>query len=381
MARDQGVNIAAGDSFSALAYETFRKSWENSSFVQVCDLDPGNFRGARGFNYVGLPDDCFQDPTIDGSGTKPIITTEARRHEYAGADLLAMTGGDVTRRGGIRLVLLNQLDVETLGAPDSETQQLLRKLLVGLARVAQKEGVVLWLGETVEMGVCVGSENPDAVTKFTWSGTMLGVWRESTVITGDKMRPGQILIALKERGLRTNGFTDFRRGLAREFGPEWWRNPQAQRFIGMGAQPPTLYDTFFEKLNGWHEKDGRPIIPITAIAHITGGGIPGKLAKDLLFPRGLSAELDSLFQPSEIVRFCAGAAGLQGTAVYKKLNGGQGAIAVMDEAYEGPFMAWAAKYGLFSMKCGRIAASTGEPRLTIMSKFTNEWLEYGPSDV
>ena len=81
------------------------------------------------------------------------------------------------------------------------------------------------------------------------------------------------------------------------------------------------------------------------------------------------------------MRKCVEWAGITGKATYKKVNGGQGAIAIMNEEFVESFIRWALEYDLRAQECGRIIASSGTPILAITSKFNGDRLEYGPNDV
>src|SRR3989338_5890792 len=133
-------------------------------------LDVGdNFSGfaARTCRLQKLSPECEFSLEPDGNGTKPVITTAAIAHAYSGHDLFAMTGMDSVRYGGKPLVLVNQLDVSSLGESGSKPFLLFCEMINGLRRVAKQQDVVLLKGETAEMGVCVASENPSAITNAT----------------------------------------------------------------------------------------------------------------------------------------------------------------------------------------------------------------------
>src|SRR3989344_2060362 len=127
-----GVNVELGDDFSAYAAGVCRSTWECSRFVDVKDFAPKNFRGPRGFRFKRLPVGYYLDVPSDGIGTKVGIITEAVLHRYTGCDLLAMGASDVTRWGGLPLVMSNVLDVSTLGDPGSPTYQAMARLVLGL---------------------------------------------------------------------------------------------------------------------------------------------------------------------------------------------------------------------------------------------------------
>lgn len=373
-----GVNLDAGDSFSRFAAEICLASYRNSPYIKVTDRSQGLFRGPRTCRLVGLSPDCEFSLEPDGNGTKPIITTAALAHGDSGADLIAMTGMDSVRYGGKPLVLVNQLDVASLGEPGSESFKLFCHMMDGLGALARIHGLVLLKGETAEMGVCVGSENPRAKTKFNWCGVMYSVFHENALITGKHATPGQTVIALQDPGLRANGGSSARKAFARQFGEKWWNNPEAREYIKAAATPSALYESFLTNLNGWDNLiDGvpHPRVDIHGIAHITGGGIPSKFFNDFLKPRGLSAELTDLFEPPAIMWKLAEWRGVSGKEPYEIWHGGQGALLVVDKSDVGFILNEAHSRLISARVAGRILRSK-QPSLVIDSKFDGTTLTW-----
>ncbi len=371
-----GVNLDAGDSFSSFAAKICRFTYENSPYITVIDRSKGLFRGPRTCRLKGLSAECEFSLEPDGSGTKTIITTAALAHADSGYDLFAMTGMDSIRYGGKPLVLVNQLDVSSLGNPGEKSFQLFCEMMQGLGRVAKEQNVVLLKGETAEMGVCVASENPFALTKYNWCGTMYSVFHPNVLITGEEAAPGQAVIALREYGLRANGGSSARKAFAKRFSAEWWNVQEVQQDITAAAAPSVLYENFLANLNGWDDlKDGvpQPKVKVHGIAHITGGGIPSKFFGDFLKPRNLSAELTNLWEPPTIMRKFAAWRNVSGMEPYEIWHGGQGALVVVDDADASLVMFAAEKFGIPAKVAGSITKSE-KPTLLIKSKFDSSTL-------
>jgi len=134
---------------------------------------------------------------------------------------------------------------------------------------------------------------------------MIGAYHKDKMITGENLAPGQVIVALKEEGFRCNGISSVRKALREKFGREWWIDPEAKESIEKAACPSVLYDMYVNTLNGWFDKDFKPEVPLYSIIHLSGGALKEKLAKDILFPKNLSAELYDLWEPPEIMRKCA----------------------------------------------------------------------------
>lgn len=376
-----GVNLPEEDKFSNFAGKICRESFKNSPFVKVNDFSRGHFRGPRGFTFVNLPKGCFFDSPSDGIGTKVIIIDAALSHINAARDLVAMTCGDITRYGGMPLIFVNVLDLKTIGRStrnatnkERETNKACMDLLRGLGKVCKEQKLVSFRGETAEL-YGVNSENPDARVHFNWAGFALGVYHPDKMITGRGLEPGQQILALKENGFRSNGISSVRKALAKKYGPKWFKNPKAKNAIRKAAEPSVLYDQMLCRANGWLEKSGKKPFNIELIIHVTGGAIKSKLAEDILFPIGLSAHLDNLWQPPEIMKNCQQWRGMSDEECYETWNGGQGALVVVDKNESNSFITFAKKAGVQAKRCGEITREK-KPRVTIRSMFSGKEITY-----
>ena len=137
-----GVDVHEGDTFSSFAGALCRLTYENSQYVKVTDFSHGHFRGPRGFRLRGLPEDCHMDVTPDGDGTKVVLVDAAGDYDNAAYGWIAMTCGDITRWGGIPLVLVNTLDTETIGKLGEPVNKAFRRMMAGAKRIADQEGLV-----------------------------------------------------------------------------------------------------------------------------------------------------------------------------------------------------------------------------------------------
>jgi len=334
-------------------------------------MSGGHFRGPRGYSFKNLPGGCIMVAGGDGIGTKTVIITAAGTYGTGSRNLLAMTAGDFTRYGGLPLVFLNILEAKSLGKPRSSAFGHFKRMMLGLSGEAKKEGYVLLGGETAEMSACVSSEIIGTDVAFNWSGVMLGVTHPEKVIDGSSMAPGQIVIALRD-GLRSNGASEIRKYFRGKYGQEWWNNPEALDDIAEAAEPSVLYDRLFTTANGWHEPNFRTKIKVHGIAHLSGGGIQAKFFEGLLQPSGHSAILDNLWEPPRVVADCVRAHKTGDEEAYTIFNGGQGALAVVDESDVSAFCMMAHSFGVQARPAGLIMKSRGTSRVEVVSKFTGK---------
>ena len=219
------------------------------------------------------------------------------------------------------------------------------------------------------MGICIGSEIEDSPTRFNWGATMLGAYHKDKIVIGDTLLPGQKVIALKERGFRCNGISSVRKALAMQYGKVWWNNPDAKDDTQAAAAPSVLYDVFVNTIHGWYAKDFEPEMKLHAIVHLSGGGIVEKFGNDLILKRGLSASLNNLCEPAEIMRKCAKWRGIGDEEFYEAWNGGQGMLLVVDTADADRCVLRAKDFGLEAQICGDITKES-KPTLTIHSKLS-----------
>src|SRR5262249_51460057 len=137
------------------------------------------------------------------------------------------------------------------------------KLVEGVARGCRAHEMTLAGGETAQM--------PDLYPPghYDLAGTIVGVVGESAALHGDKVQLGDSLIGYAANGLHTNGYT-----LARKIVFEEQR-------LKIEAQVPDLSTTVGDALLAVHRSYYRALQPVLgkvhALAHITGGGIPGNL--------------------------------------------------------------------------------------------------------
>jgi phosphoribosylformylglycinamidine cyclo-ligase len=363
------VNLPLGDKISAYAGALTRTTHQNSLWVSV---DPPNehFRSEISFKILEHLPGIRTVIGPDGVGTKTGLIDAARGYKNAARDIVAMTAGDITRSGGCPVIFSNVLDVSSLGENDaSETFKAAQLLFDGLVEVANALEFNCIKGETAELSSFVSSPNPDAVLKFNWAGFMLGVIHPDKMITGNTLAPGQIIMAFREFGFRSNGMSKVRGIMEQRFGKEWWKQKELIELI---ATPSTLYDHFLTWLNGWKNKDNNfeTILRPHHICHLSGGSFKTKFFEDVLKRKGLAARLDNLWEPPGIVQQCAEWSGMSDEELHEKWSCGQGALVVIDESDVANFMEYAGHFNNVEAKVAGEIVASATPYLEIHSKFS-----------
>lgn len=364
-----GVNVAEEASFSSYAGSVCRASYENSPFVEVHDLAEGQFRGPRPVTFKNLPEGYLIEATTDSIGTKGVINDAAGMPETSAYDLIAMVSSDVTRFGGIPLFLVNILDVIGVGSEGSPELAFHKKLIQGLGEAAKADNIVALKGETAQM--------PTLANKYNWGATIVGAYHKDKMVTGNTVAPGQKVIAIQETAFRCNGFSSIRKAFAIQYGEDWMTNPEAKDDLKAAAAPSVLSDVFINTIHGWYAEDWKSELTLHAIVHLSGGGIKEKFVNDLVLKRGLSAELNDLFEPAEIMRKCAAWRGIEDEEFYEAWNGGQGMLLVVDESEAERCVARAADFGLQAKICGTITDTNNDtPRAVVNSKLSGKEVVY-----
>ena len=261
---DAGVSISAGEE----AVERI-KSEVRSTFRPEVIGDIGGFGGLFAFAQHRYRHPVLVSST-DGVGTKALIAQSTGRFDTIGVDLVAMCVDDIVCQGAEPLFFLDYIAVGKLD-PDH-----IEQLVVGVAHGCRQAGCALIGGEM--------AEHPGAMEpgEFDLVGFAVGVAERDRLITGEHVRVGDVLIGLPSPGLRSNGYSLARKvlldGAERRLDAPAWdgaRHTLADELL----TPSVIYAPAIAAL--------LRVVDVRSIAHITGGGLPGNLARVL--PAGTDA--------------------------------------------------------------------------------------------
>ena len=255
---DAGVSISAGEE----AVERI-KSKVRSTFRPEVIGDIGGFGGLFAFAQHRYTHPVLVSST-DGVGTKALIAQATGRFDTIGVDLVAMCVDDIVCQGAEPLFFLDYIAVGKLD-PDH-----IEQLVEGVALGCRQAGCALIGGEMAEHP---GAMDPG---EFDLVGFAVGVAERDRLITGEHVRPGDALIGLPSPGLRSNGYSLARKVLLQGAGrslddPAW---SGAHHSLGEELLVPSVvYAPAIAEL--------LRVVDVRAIAHVTGGGLPGNLARAL----------------------------------------------------------------------------------------------------
>jgi phosphoribosylformylglycinamidine cyclo-ligase len=229
-------------------------------------------RGADGGfgGMVRVPPDVDRPVLVmstDGVGTKVLVAIRAGRHETVGEDLVNHCVNDILVLGARPVAFLDYVahantDADTLAA-----------IVGGVARGCRTHGMALVGGETAQL--------PDLYHPghYDLAGTIVGVVADDHALGAHRVRPGDRLLGYAASGLHTNGYTLARRILFDRAGLD-----VRDAFPGTNASVADVLLAVHRSY--WFAIS--PALPfLHALAHITGGGIPGNLVRSL--PAGCGA--------------------------------------------------------------------------------------------
>ena len=221
----------------------------------------------------------YRDPvlvsSVDGVGTKLKVAFAMSQHHSVGADLVNHCVNDIAVQGAAPLFFMDYL---ATGRLDTEVVE---QIIGGMAGACKENGCALLGGETAEMpGFYPAGE-------YDLAGFIVGVVDRKRILTGKDVRAGDVLIGLPSNGLHTNGYS-----LARKL-----------LFEVAGYTLQTSVGEFKNKVGNELlrvHKSYWPVVKllvesgvVSALAHITGGGITENLPRVLPKYTGAVVELGS----------------------------------------------------------------------------------------
>lgn len=279
--------------------------------------------------------------STDGVGTKVLVALEAGRFDTVGEDLVNHSVNDILVHAARPIAFMDYIAGSAMTVPQ------IAGIVEGVARGCTVHDMALAGGETAQMP---GLYQPG---HYDLAGTIIGIVEEDEALHGDRVRVGDVLLGYASTGLHTNGYTLARRILFQRM------KLQLSDMLGDTGK------TVAEALLAVHQSYSTAIRPVLtqvhALAHITGGGIPGNLVRVL--PPECEAVVESaswIWPP--IYRILQDAGRVSIEEMRDVFNLGVGMIAVLPaEAVSAVRMA-ASKAGVATWEMG--AVRRGNRRVT-----------------
>ena len=329
--RSAGVDIEAG--------EAAKQRIKAHVLSTLTGGTRGEFGGFGGMFRV--PTDVPKPVLVssaDGVGTKLKVAIEANRHDTVGHDLVNHCVNDILVQGARPLFFL---DYVAFGALDG---RVVEDVVAGVAAGCRENGCALLGGETAEMpGVYTP---PD----YDLAGFIVGYVDEDAILGPARVRAGNALVALESSGLHTNGFS-----LARRIVRDRMKLGAEDAFPGddkrVGDVLLAVHKSYLRALE--------PVLhDVCAMAHITGGGLPGNLNRALPPTCDAVVETSSWNVPN-LFQQLERAGGVDRAEMFRTFNMGVGMVVIADDGQVGAVIASAAAHGIRAWPLGRVRPGSG----------------------
>ncbi|HAT1137756.1 TPA: phosphoribosylformylglycinamidine cyclo-ligase [Corynebacterium striatum] len=340
-----GVSIEEGDR----AVTLFAPHAKRASRPEVM----GGLGGFAGLFKLG----DYKEPVLaagsDGVGTKLAVAQAMDKHDTIGIDLVAMCVDDLVVCGAEPLFLQDYIAVGKV-VPEKVAE-----IVKGIAEGCVQAGAALLGGETAEHPGVMDLEEYDV------SATAVGVVEADSILGPDKVRDGDVLIAMASSGLHSNGYSLARYVLLEQAGlPLDGHIEELGRTLGEELLEPTRI----------YAKDCLALTAecnVSTFCHVTGGGLAGNLER--VIPEGLTAEVNrSTWTPGQIFKTISSVGKVSLEEMEKTFNMGVGMIAVVSPEDRERAMAMMAARHVDAWELGTIrAAGEGEARVIMNGEHPN----------
>ncbi|MDQ3810338.1 MAG: phosphoribosylformylglycinamidine cyclo-ligase [Chloroflexota bacterium] len=212
-----------------------------------------------------------RDPVLvastDGVGTKLLLAIQLGRHAGVGSDLVNLSVNDVLTTGARPLFFLDYVGAHALD------HEVMDALVGGMAAACRENGCALLGGETAQLADLYAPGHYDL------AGTVVGVVERDRLVDGARVQPGDRVWGFRSTGLHTNGYSLARRLVA---GLDLADDPGGRLGESLGEALLRPHPSYLAEI--------ADLLPrLKAIAHVTGGGLPGNLPR--ILPAHVSVEL------------------------------------------------------------------------------------------
>ncbi|MGV8908308.1 MAG: phosphoribosylformylglycinamidine cyclo-ligase [Propionicimonas sp.] len=334
-----GVDIVAGDRAVELMKASVARTYRREVLGGL-----GGFAGF--FDASALA--TYRHPVLatstDGVGTKVAIAGAMGVYDTIGYDLIGMLVDDLVVTGAEPLFVTDYI------ACGKVFPERIAAIVGGIAAACTAAGASLLGGETAEHPGLLGTDD------FDIAGATTGVVEFDEILGADRVRPGDVVLALASSGLHSNGYS-----LVRHVFSGWSLERDVPELGG------TLGDTLLTPTRVY-ARDLLAIIKaaeVHSISHITGGGLANNLVRVL--PEGIAVDLDrGSWRPPAIFSLVQEVGKLSQADVEATLNQGVGMALVLPEASLEAARAVASAAGIDSWVAGVASAAPGAPARVVL---------------
>ena len=247
------------DYISKISRKTYKKNTEKKSFKNI-----GSFGSIFDLSKLEMKNPIIVAST-DGVGTKIEIANMLKKYNTIGIDLVAMCVNDLIVQGAKPIFFLDYVAINKINLPK------LKSVLRGIVQGCKLSECALVGGETAEM------PGTYSKNKFDLAGFAVGAVEKKKLLTKNKVKKNDIVLAVPSSGLHSNGFSLVRHILKKK------NKLHMSKFLKKNLIKPTkIYVKEINKINSKNLING--------CANITGGGLLSNLIR--VVPKNLSLNVD-----------------------------------------------------------------------------------------
>jgi phosphoribosylformylglycinamidine cyclo-ligase len=329
-----GVDIEAGDR----AVELMKASVSATHRPEVLG-GIGGFAGLFDASALSRYRHPVLATSTDGVGTKVAIAQAMDRHDTIGYDLVGMLVDDLVVCGAEPLFVTDYI------ACGRVVPERIAAIVGGIAAACKESGSSLLGGETAEHPGLLGPDEYDV------AGATTGVVEADELLGPDRVREGDVVVAMASSGLHSNGYSLVRHVLLEEAGWALDREvPELGTTLGEALLTPTrIYAApVLAMIDAARESGG-----VHAMSHITGGGLANNLAR--VMPSDLLAVIDrGTWTPPAIFGLVQDLGHISRPDIEATLNMGVGMVALLPADAVAAAQASLSTHGISSWVCGRV---------------------------
>jgi phosphoribosylformylglycinamidine cyclo-ligase len=332
--KDAGVNIEAG-------YEAVDRMKRHVKKT----VRPGVMGGLGGFGAMfDLSSLNMKEPVLvsgtDGVGTKLMLAFMMNQHDTIGIDAVAMCVNDIVVQGAEPLYFLDYI-----GCGKAEPHRI-EAIVKGVADGCEMAGCALIGGETAEMPGMYDSDEYDL------AGFAVGACEKSEIITGDQIRPGDVLVGIASSGLHSNGFSLARKVFFEKAGLNVhdYIEDLGCKLGDELLKPTKIYvKPILSALKGFS---------IKGMSHITGGGFYENIPR--MLPEGLGASLtEGSWEVPKIFTLLEQLGDINRDEMYHVFNMGIGMVVAIGEEHAEGLIRHFEAYGERASVIGTVKSQEG----------------------
>ena len=303
-----GVDIEAGYRSVELMKEHIRKTMRPEVLGGI-----GGFSGAFSLDKIKGMDEPTLVSGTDGVGTKLKLAFILDKHDTVGIDCVAMCVNDIACAGGEPLFFLDYI------ACGKNYPEKIAQIVSGVAEGCVQSGAALIGGETAEMPGFYPEDEYDL------AGFAVGVVDRKNMITGENIRPGDVLVGIASSGVHSNGFSLVRKVFCMDKDTLNRYHEELGKTLGEALLAPTKI--YVKALRAVREAG----VTIKGCSHITGGGFYENIPR--MLPEGVRAVVEKNSYPvPPIFGMLAREGRIDEKMMYNTYNMGIGMVLALDQA-------------------------------------------------